>query len=137
MEEMFPGPKGSNAAGGGGLAWHVLADWTDLPGDGSGLCREVAGRRVALFRDGERVHAIDDQCPHAGASLGLGIVLAGEVTCPSHAWHFELGSGRNTDGLAACVEVFPVRVRSGRIEVCIEPASTASGPRAAGEPGQS
>jgi nitrite reductase/ring-hydroxylating ferredoxin subunit len=94
------------------------------------LCFEVGARRVALFRHAGRVHAIDDQCPHQGGSLGMGVVLAGEVTCPWHAWHFDLASGRNTDGLSARVAVFPLRIgEAGTLEVGLEASpSIAAGP---------
>lgn len=98
-------------------AWRDLeCAEAELPSDGTGRCVEVGGRRYALFRHGERVHVLDDACPHMGASLGDGILSRGEVTCPWHGWHFELGSGCNTDGLEARVAVFPVRIVAGRIQ---------------------
>jgi len=101
-----------------GRTWHTVASSGELPGDGSGLCVELDGRRIALFAVDGAPRAIDDVCPHEGASLSLGVTLEGEVTCPWHGWHFELEGGRNTDGLDEAVEVYPCRVRSdGRIEV--------------------
>lgn len=98
--------------------WVATRALRDLPTDGLGVSIELEGRRIALFRIGERVHAIDDECPHQGASLGLGVALEGEVSCPWHSWHFELATGRNTDGLAACVAVHGTRVRAdGVVEV--------------------
>ncbi|MCZ6786834.1 MAG: Rieske 2Fe-2S domain-containing protein [Planctomycetota bacterium] len=99
-------------------AWVRVARHAELPTDGTGLALEVAGRAIALFiADGE-VRAIDDSCPHQGGSLGLGVVLEGEVTCPWHGWHFELATGRNTDGLAACVAVHRTRISAaGDVEV--------------------
>lgn len=59
----------------------------------------VDGRWVALFRgrDGS-VHAIDDTCPHQGASLGEGLFHEGRVICPWHNWVFDVATG-------ACVRV--------------------------------
>ena len=37
---------------------------------GEGRTFEVAGRLVAVFFDGRDYHAMDDLCPHMGASLG-------------------------------------------------------------------
>lgn len=99
-------------------AWVRVARHAELPTDGTGLALEVAGRAIALFiADGE-VRAIDDSCPHQGGSLGLGVVLEGEVTCPWHGWHFELATGQNTDGLAACIAVHRTRISAeGDVEV--------------------
>jgi nitrite reductase/ring-hydroxylating ferredoxin subunit len=127
MDESERGGRGPSAARTAeGLVWHPLVRESEVPDDGSGLAFEVGSRRVALFRHDGRLHAIDDQCPHQGASLGMGIALAGEVTCPWHAWHFDLSSGCNTDGLSARVEVFPLRVGpGGTLEVGLEPSSAA------------
>ena len=55
---------------------------------GEGRCYPVNGRMIALFfADGEYL-AIDDVCPHMGASLAGGWVEEGVVTCPWHAWRF-------------------------------------------------
>ena len=38
--------------------------------EGRGMTCEVAGRLVAVFCEAGQYHAIDDLCPHMGASLG-------------------------------------------------------------------
>ncbi len=48
---------------------------------------------VAVFHDDGKFYAIDDMCPHAGASLSGGHVENGTVTCPWHAWCFRLTDG--------------------------------------------
>jgi nitrite reductase/ring-hydroxylating ferredoxin subunit len=99
-------------------AWHALVPFAELPDDDTGRSLEVGGRRVACFRQGERVHALDDACPHRGASLGDGVVREGQVTCPWHSFHFDLGDGRNADGLPLAAAVHPTRVRpDGMVEV--------------------
>lgn len=113
------------------LEWHPCLPKGELPQDGGGRSCEAGGRRVALFLDDGLVRALDDTCPHMGASLGMGVALAGDVTCPWHGWHFRLCDGRNTDGLDARVAAHPTRVRAdGWIEVGIPPRS------ASGEPAQ-
>jgi nitrite reductase (NADH) small subunit len=53
----------------------------------------VDGEDVALFRRGEEVFAIGNQCPHQGGNLCDGIVEGDIVTCPLHGWEFDLRSG--------------------------------------------
>ena len=57
------------------------------------LAVEVAGTRLALFRDGRGgVGAVLDRCPHRGAALSLGHVTnEGCVACPFHGWEFDAG----------------------------------------------
>ena len=54
---------------------------------------ELDGRRVALVRTGDTVHALDDSCPHAGGPLSEGTVASGAVTCPYHGWVWDLATG--------------------------------------------
>jgi nitrite reductase/ring-hydroxylating ferredoxin subunit len=101
--------------------WHELADLSelvDLGRNGSGSTFEVAERRIALFHTEGGLFALDDAGPHRGASLGMGVALEGEVTCPWHGFHFRLADGTSGDGLEDCVEVFPVRVgEAGKVSV--------------------
>ncbi len=64
----------------------------DLPAD-RGWRAEVAGHRVALFRQGGEVFALGDRCSHAEASLAEGEVFDGTVECPRHGSAFDLRSG--------------------------------------------
>ena len=103
-------------------SWVRLCPLHDLPTDGTGQAFEVQGRFVAVFRTGDGVHALDDTCPHAGASLSLGILSGEEVTCPAHALHFNLCSGRATDGAGERVRVWSTRLSAdGWLEVQSSP----------------
>jgi len=82
---------------------------------------EVAGRLVAVFFDGQGYSAIDDLCPHMGASLGSGPMVDGVVTCPWHAWRFRLCDGAWCDNPKLRVDVFAVRVAGDMIEVRVPP----------------
>ncbi len=86
--------------------------------DGYGVCVEVAGERIAVFRDGGRLYAIGDRCSHAEASLSEGEVFDGEVECPRHGAIFDLASGA-AKGLPATrpVPTYGVRAGGGVIEV--------------------
>ena len=84
---------------------------------GQGRTVVVDDRRVALFNDGGEILAMDDTCPHAGASLGEGALHAGRVICPLHSWVFELRTGRCPRDSHEPVAVYPTRCSNGRIEV--------------------
>ena len=92
----------------------------DIPA-GEGRTFEVAGRLIALFFDGTGYHAMDDLCPHMGASLASGPFVDGVVTCPWHAWRFRACDGAWCDNEKLKVEVFAVRVADDTIEVRVPP----------------
>lgn len=91
---------------------------------GTGKTVEVNGRLVAVFFDGERYSAIDDLCPHMGASLGAGVLREGTVVCPWHAWRFRLCDGAWCDSPNLKVDVFETRLVGDVVEARVPPAES-------------
>lgn len=86
---------------------------------GQAKCAAVNGRMVAVFNDAGTLRAIDDMCPHQGASLSEGHFEKGEVMCPWHAWRFSLTDGSWLDSDSGKVKCgsYPVRVIDE--EICV------------------
>ncbi|MBX9638561.1 MAG: non-heme iron oxygenase ferredoxin subunit [Mycobacteriaceae bacterium] len=102
------------------MKYVVVAQLSQLS-TGRGYPVMVDKSAVALFLVDERVHAIDDRCTHAGASLAAGEVCDGEVTCPRHGAVFDVRSGEAIGPPAEDdVATWPVRVVDGRVEIGIE-----------------
>lgn len=80
---------------------------------------------VAVFQlaDGT-FRAIDDACPHQGASLAEGHVCGEEVSCPWHAWRFKTTDGTWADNPRLKVNAYEVKVENGRVMVCTQPKPT-------------
>src|SRR4029077_20614519 len=72
--------------------FHTVCKVQDLH-EGEGKTVAIGHRMVALFRINGENFAIDDTCPHMGASLSGGYLENGIVTCPWHAWRFCLADG--------------------------------------------
>lgn len=84
---------------------------------GEGRAFAVAGRMVAVFfLDGE-YFAINDLCPHMGASLAGGYVENHAVSCPWHAWRFSVRDGKWLDNPRVCTDSYEVRVDGDNIQV--------------------
>lgn len=77
-----------------------------------GEAKTVAGpsKRISVFRVGEEYFAIDDMCPHMGASLAGGFVENGIVTCPWHYWRFRLNDGAWADNPRIKIGCYSVQV---------------------------
>lgn len=88
----------------------------DIP-DGGSVVVTVGTRDVAVFRTGDRFFAIDDLCPHMGASLSGGFVEDGAVTCPWHYWRFRLSDGAWADNPKVRVGCYPVHVVGGDVQL--------------------
>jgi nitrite reductase (NADH) small subunit/3-phenylpropionate/trans-cinnamate dioxygenase ferredoxin subunit len=97
-----------------------VAHVDDIP-VGKGKAFEVGERVIAVFNDNGELFAIDDMCPHMGASLADGCLQDSAVTCPWHAWSFDVRDGSWCDNRRLKTDTFSVRIVDDRIEVASEP----------------
>jgi len=98
--------------------WVKVGQVAEFP-PGSGRTVVAGERRIALFNDGGEFFAIDDGCPHQGASLGEGLLHGGRVVCPLHSWVFDVRTGRCPNETHEGVLTYPARCTDGTIEVQI------------------
>ena len=95
--------------------------------EGQGATFAVGDRLVAVFNRKGSYFAIDDLCPHMGASLGAGqLDEEGIVTCPWHAWRFDVNDGTWCDNRRLKIGAFQVRVEDDEIQVQL-PSSEGDG----------
>jgi chlorite dismutase len=95
--------------------WTRVASIDDVP-EGGAKAAYFDGERVAIFRVGGQVYAIDDRCSHANASLSEGELDGPCVVCPNHGSRFDLASGEPKDGPAGrAVHSYGVRTHEGGI----------------------
>ena len=98
----------------------TVAKVNDIP-IGEGQAFAVNGRMVAVFNEDGKFFAIDDFCPHMGASLAGGYMEKGVVTCPWHAWRFCIHDGKWLDNPKVGVDAFEVRLAGDEIQVKVPP----------------
>jgi nitrite reductase (NADH) small subunit/3-phenylpropionate/trans-cinnamate dioxygenase ferredoxin subunit len=99
--------------------------------EGEGKTVQVGRRLIAVFLEKGQYYALDDVCPHMGASLSGGWVEEGVVTCPWHGWRFRLADGIWADNPRGKVGVgcYPVRVVGEDIQVQVaDPVSCPASP---------
>jgi nitrite reductase (NADH) small subunit len=91
------------------MSWVSLCEVGELQ-EGMGKYVEISGFKLAVFLDGGKFFAIDNECPHAGGSLADGMVDDGCVMCPWHAWSFHLENGEMRGAPRVKIGAYPVRV---------------------------
>ncbi len=106
-------PVSSAAAGQSRIALGPL----DSVPKGQGRCFTAGRFKIAVFRERDgTVSALDAVCPHLGGPLADGLIGAGAVVCPLHAYRFRLTDGAGVDnGLRAVC--YPVEIENGRVFV--------------------
>jgi nitrite reductase/ring-hydroxylating ferredoxin subunit len=95
-----------------------VADKSEIP---VGQCKtvEVDGKRIAVFNVDGAFYAIDDSCAHQGGPLGEGELDGTIVTCPWHAWMYDVTTGLNVDDPELAVAKYEVQVQGTSILVAV------------------
>ena len=77
-----------------------------------GQCKvaDADGKTVALCNVNGVFHAVDNTCIHQGGPLGEGSMDGSTITCPWHAWQYDVTTGKNTGNPAMGVTSYPVKV---------------------------
>lgn len=131
---VLPSPFPGAPAPEPGRVTAIVGRWIEVvrqdeiaPGEGRTVT--AGDHRLALFNDGGEFLAVDDSCPHQGASLGQGLLHEGRVICPLHSWIFDLRSGECPRGSHEPVATYPTRCIDGRVEVHMvsEPSGAETG----------
>ncbi len=86
-----------------------------LPGSGKRV--EINGDDIAVFNFKGEYFAINDLCPHRGASLSEGFLDAGKVFCPWHCFDFNLKTGECTTVPSIRVQAYEVKVEGDEVFV--------------------
>lgn len=96
-----------------------------LPQVGGRALFEVDGRSLALFNVEGRLYAVDDSCPHQGASLCGGRLDGRVIQCCAHGLRFDLRSGYLLNSTKLKVANYPVEVVDGQAFIVIVPEESA------------
>lgn len=93
-----------------------VAKLEELP-NREGFLFRSGPHQIALFRLEDEVRAIDNICPHAGASLADGYTDGETVACPWHCWEFSTKTGQCSTISGCEVDVYPVKIVDGVVWV--------------------
>ncbi|MEW6297576.1 MAG: Rieske (2Fe-2S) protein [Thermodesulfobacteriota bacterium] len=98
----------------------TIGSLADFP-EGRGVPLVAGGKRLAVFRVGGRLFAIDNVCPHNRFPLADGRVQGLIVTCRTHGARFHLETGAVVRGPARKpVRTYPVHVTGETVEVEVD-----------------
>jgi nitrite reductase (NADH) small subunit len=107
----------------------------EAPGEGNVKMLDIGGRRIGLYRVGEKLYALADRCPHRGAPLCSGAVATavdlrdgelvlgtrnGIVRCPWHKWEFDIATGRALADERLRVRRYSVQVQDHEVVVSLD-----------------
>lgn len=104
------------------------------PGEGRRF--KVGETLIAVFRTRTgQVFATEALCPHKAGPLADGIVGAGKVVCPLHAYRFDLETGQPSGNDCRALKTYSARVNEDGdilVDLDVEPRDRKSGGQADG-----
>ncbi|CAI8853675.1 Rieske 2Fe-2S domain-containing protein [Pseudomonas sp. YuFO20] len=86
---------------------------------------EFDDKSLALFNVDGQLFAIDDSCPHQGASLCGGRLEGRVIQCCAHGLRFDLHSGYLLNSRQVKVNNYPVEIIDGQAFIVIVPEEAA------------
>lgn len=88
---------------------------------GTMMVFELRGEKICLTRTVEGHFAVQDKCPHNGASLSKGFCTEkNEIVCPLHRYSYDLRTGKATSGGAYALKTYPIRADQGGVFIGIK-----------------
>lgn len=102
--------------------YHTICRVGEIP-EGEGRAFPLKGTLIAVFRRDGQYYAINDCCPHMGASLASGYLDGLNVICPWHAWKFCVKDGLWMDNPKSNIRTatYAVRVVGDEVQVLEKP----------------
>ena len=97
-----------------------------LPQAGGRALFEFDGKSLALFNVEGDLFAVDDSCPHQGASLCGGRLEGRVIQCGAHGLRFDLRSGYLLNSTVLRVANYPVEIIDGQAFIVIVSEESAS-----------
>lgn len=70
---------------------------------------------VAVWNEDGEFHITNYVCPHSGGPLSEGAIEGGVVTCPWHAWQFDVRTGKSARGDGHTIAVYECKVEDGQV----------------------
>lgn len=98
----------------------VLVPAERVPAPGQRVLIEDSGKSLVLFNVDGRFHAIDDGCPHQGASLCGGRLEGEVIQCLAHGLRFNLTTGLLLNSTQLRVRRYPVEPAGEGLSIVIE-----------------
>ena len=97
--------------------WLFAGMVDDIPDGRAVIVSPPAGERIAVFRDGDKFHALSNVCAHQNGPLGEGRIIGGCVTCPWHGFQYRPADGCSPPPFTEKVPTYRIRLDGSRVMV--------------------
>jgi nitrite reductase/ring-hydroxylating ferredoxin subunit len=102
------------------MSLRIALNPSQLPERNGRVLLACEGRSIALFNVAGALYAIDDSCPHQGASLCGGRLEGRVIQCCAHGLRFDLASGYLVNSKALKVASYPVQQEGDEVFITLD-----------------
>ena len=100
------------------MTWLRAMDVSELVTN-TGKAVELEGQSVAVFNLDGKIYALQNHCMHRGGPLADGYIEDSRVTCPWHAWQFDVKTGECETMKGSKQKTFKTKIDKDQIYVKI------------------
>lgn len=91
-----------------------------VPDLGGRTFLKVGDKFLVLFNINQQFYAIDDSCPHQGASMYSGCLEGRIIACPAHGLRFDLASGFMLNSIQFKIPFYAVETIEEQLFIVLE-----------------
>ena len=109
------------------MAYHWIrifesaAEFDNYIQQGTMMVMELRGEKICITRTPKGHFAVQDRCPHNGASLSKGFCTEkNEIVCPLHRYSYDLETGKGTSGGAFALKTYPISIKPDGVYVGVK-----------------
>jgi len=93
---------------------------SQVPACNARVLIERHGKSLAVFNVADTLYAIDDSCPHQGASLCGGRLEGRVIQCCAHGLRFDLASGYLLNSTALKIRTYPIEYQGNEVFIVLD-----------------
>jgi sulfoxide reductase heme-binding subunit YedZ len=97
--------------------WLAAGAAAEIPDSRAIILEPRGAERIAVFRNGNKVHAVSNACRHQGGPLGEGRIIDGCITCPWHGFQYRPEDGRSPEPFTERISTYETQIRDGIVYV--------------------
>ena len=87
----------------------------DFPAGGRKLVFTPGGETILVLHVDGVYYALENSCPHAGASMASGSCAGHVISCPAHGLRFDIRNGQCTASPTMKIPLFEVTCTDGQL----------------------
>ena len=84
----------------------------------------INSKKICVVKVDNEFFAVQNKCPHAGASLSSGFCINKKIVCSYHRFEYDLVTGKGSPGQNDYIDTFPMDCRKDGLYIGFKETNT-------------